>query len=73
MRYTCYCKACDARLYLRNDETVVKEDGMKHTKPHGSMYTLYREMHCVNMMKNRCHTAPASTTVREIYDEAVVE
>lgn len=71
IRFRCYVENCQCKVYLRKDGTAVCEANLTHR--HESMYAKYREMECINAMKNICLTAPASTTVREIYDQAVLE
>lgn len=70
-RFRCYSDSCQAKIFLRNDGTVVQEPGTKHS--HGSMYVKYKEMLCFNAMKSSCLSATASTTPREIYDQSVIE
>lgn len=69
---TCYEKECDARIFIKEDGSAYKLRSTKH-KHHGSMYDIHMHMHCFNKMKDRCHTAPASMSVREIYNESVLE
>lgn len=69
---TCYVKECDARIVIKEDQTAYKLRKMKH-KYHGSMYDTYKHMECFNLMKDKCHSAPASISVREIYNETVLE
>lgn len=64
--YTCYDKCCCGRIFVRNDGTAVKYSTNFHSTDHGSMYNTYRSMGLVNAMKERCRTAPASITVRDI-------
>lgn len=71
--YTCCCKECNARIFLKEDGTAFKLPSMEHNYPHESMYNEYYKRYCTKMMKDRCKTAPASTTIREIFDEAVIE
>lgn len=71
LRFRCYSTNCQCKVYLRKDGTAYSESHAKHN--HGKMYEKYKEMECVNSMKKLCLTAPASTTVREIYDQSVLE
>lgn len=70
---TCYEKNCNARIFIRKDETAYKLRTTEHSNTHGTMYDIFRHMHCFNLMKDRCLTAPASMSVREIYNEIILE
>lgn len=70
-RFRCYVKNCQSKIYVRNDGTAMREQCSNHN--HGSMYLKHKEMECINLMKRLCLSAPASTTIREIYDHAVLE
>lgn len=70
LRFRCYVSNCQAKVYLRKNGKAVGEPNAKHT--HGSMIDKYQEMECLNTMKTLCLSAPASTTTREIYDEAIL-
>lgn len=72
MGYTCYVKNCTARIYLKVDGTAFKTHSTTHSN-HGSLYSVYKEMQCINRMKEKCKTASASVTIREIYNDAVLE
>lgn len=71
LRFRCYAPNCQAKIYLRKNGTAVSEPYNRHN--HGTMYYKYKEMECINNMKKMCMMAPASTTTREIYDQAVLE
>lgn len=71
--YTCQCKECNARIFLKEDDTAFKLSGMEHNYPHGRMYNEYKRRWCMTNMRDRCKTAPATTTIREIYNEQVLE
>lgn len=71
--YTCSWKKCNARVFAKEDGTVFKMSSTEHSYSHGSMYNKYKESIMTKMMKERCKTAPASTTVREIFNEGVIE
>lgn len=73
IRFRCYSNNCTAKVYLKKDGTVVREQSSGRRHDHGSMYTKYKEMECINSMKKLCLSAPASTLPREIYDQAVLE
>lgn len=70
---TCYEKECTARIFVRKDETAYKLRTMQHSKTHGNMHDIFKHMHCFNLMKDKCLTAPASIPVREIYNDVVLE
>lgn len=70
---TCYAEECRARIFIKKDNTAIREfRSMPHTS-HGSMYNKYKEMRLFVFMKERCASAPASATTKDIYDEAVLE
>lgn len=69
---TCYVKECDARIFIKEDKTAYKLLHTEH-KDHGSMYEIFKHMKCFNQMKDRCLTAPASMSVRDIYNEVVIQ
>lgn len=68
--YTCYDKKCTARVHVRPDGFAYKKS--EHTVAHGSMYDLFIELKCRNTMKDDCKTAPASKTVTDIYNDAIM-
>lgn len=70
--YTCYQKKCTARVYLREDGSAFKTHNSIHSN-HGSMYHIFKEMQCINTMKEKCNSASASVTIREIFNDAVLE
>lgn len=72
MGYTCYVKKCTARIYLKDDGTAFKTQIREHCN-HETMYSVYREMQYINAMKENCQNASASITIREIYNDAVLE
>lgn len=68
---TCFEQKCNARIYIMNDGTASKQFGSpKHN--HGSLYHIYKERVLYSNMKARCQTALPSTSIRDIYNEAVV-
>lgn len=69
---TCYDEKCTKRIYINEDGLVISSLS-SHNINHGSMYETYKHMYCFNLMKDRCLTAPACMSVREIYDEVVLE
>lgn len=67
---TCIVKGCDARIFLQQDGTA-KSDLSVHKLHDSSLYPMYKERELFTWMKERCRTAPASATLRDIYEEAV--
>lgn len=69
---TCFEDDCNARIVLINDDTASKVPNAGiHT--HGSLYHVYKERKLFAWMKETCRTAPASATIRDIYNQAVVQ
>lgn len=68
---TCVVKGCGARIFLCDDGTA-KVDPLMHKLHDSSVYPMYKERELFKWMKDRCVSAPASATIRNIYDEAVV-
>lgn len=67
---TCIVKGCDARIFLQDDGTA-KADTAIHKLHGASLYSMYKERYLFKQMKDRCRSAPASATLRDIYEEAV--
>lgn len=67
---TCVVSGCDARIFLRDDGTAEVNASM-HKLHNTSLYPMYKERDLFKWMKDRCRSAPASATIRDIYDEAV--
>lgn len=67
---TCIVKGCDARILLRDDGTA-QTDSSQHKLHDSSLYPIYKERDLFKWMKDRCRSAPASATLRDIYEEAV--
>lgn len=70
---TCYERNCKARIFIRADHTAFKEYSHKHENNHGSHYEVFKHMYCVNKMKDKASSAPASMQPYEIYKEVLVE
>lgn len=68
--FTCYEKKCYGRVYLKPNGIAYKVH--EHTIAHGSMYKIYTEFVCREMMRQECKTAGASKSITDIYNEAVV-
>lgn len=69
---TCFENDCNVRIVLINDDTASKVTNAE-THTHGSLYHVYKERELFVWMKETCRTAPASATIRDIYNEAVVQ
>lgn len=69
--FTCHEKKCKGRVYLKPNGIAYKVHD--HTIKHGSMYELYVELICREMMRQECKTAGASKSITDIYNEAVVQ
>lgn len=70
---TCVVKQCTDRCYIEEKTGKAFKHRSTHTVNHGSMYEIYKHMECFNKMKDRCMTAPASMSPRDIYNEIVLE
>lgn len=68
---TCIVKGCDARVFLNANGTAKADTASIHKSHESSLYPLYKERHLFKWMKDRCRSAPASATLRDIYEEAV--
>lgn len=68
-KWTCYIKNCFGRLKLQPDGLAFKT--LEHTIQHGTMYHLYIEMKCRELMRDLCKSAGASKSLSDIYDEAI--
>lgn len=68
MAYTCYNNECKARKVLTEQNARVITIASAHT-PHISMYSMYKELFYLNLMKDMCRTQPHSITVAEIYNK----
>lgn len=66
---TCIVNGCDARISLRADGTAKTDSS--HKLHASSLYPMYKERDLFKWMKDRCRSAPASATIRDIYEEAV--
>lgn len=69
---TCYDENCLKKIYIREDGTAFELVGNKHDNDHGKMYRTYKHMYCFNLIKQRCLTAPASMSIKVIYDDVVL-
>lgn len=70
--YKCRISACNARVYLINENTCIKLD-TGETHSHGDQFISYRELQAFNEMKRRCVDlkyvlAGNRITVREIFN-----
>lgn len=45
--YTCYESGCNARVYIRNDNTAYRFSEVQHAQFHGKMYTNFKYMQCI--------------------------
>lgn len=68
-KWTCYIKNCSGRLKLQPDGLAFQT--IEHTIQHGTMYHLYIEMKCREMMRDLCKSAGASKSISDIYEEAI--
>lgn len=68
---TCYIDNCTERILISENGTAKKNIHSKGHN-HGSLYVIYKERFLYTFMKERCRQAPASATIRDIYNEAVV-
>lgn len=71
--YTCYDKKCTDRCFMDEATGDAYSLKRKHNIAHGSMYHIYNQMIYANKMKDRCLNAPASMTLRDVYNEIVLE
>lgn len=69
--FTCHCKPCKGRVYLKPNGIAYKVT--EHTVDHGSMYKQFVEFQCRNYMREECKTAGASKSIRDIYEEALLQ
>lgn len=67
---TCFVDDCTERIYILENGTATK-NMYSNGHCHGSLYNLYKERFLFSFMKDRCRNAPASATIRDIYNEAV--
>lgn len=69
---TCYDESCQKKIYIRKNGTAFELPGGNHNGNHGKMYTTFKHMYCFNMMKQRCLVAPASMTIKSIYNDVIL-
>lgn len=72
MAWTCYVKNCDGRIFIKQNGTAYKSNNTQHEN-HGHMYEIFMHMQYFNDMKDMCLTAPASVSVRDIYNEVILQ
>lgn len=68
---TCMVDGCGARIFL-TDNGMAKCEHTSIHKNHATLYSKYKERCLFKWMKDRCRSAPASATIHNIYDEAVL-
>lgn len=69
----CIKPGCKARLYIRENGTAFRKNGIDHAVNHGEMYSEYKLKYCFNKMKENAKKAPASMSEFDIYTEVVLE
>lgn len=69
--YLCY-HGCNCRVLLKNDGTCVKTDTRKNHN-HPTNEELYEQLSIANEMKTKCKEDATSKSVKEIYDEVLME
>lgn len=69
--YLCY-HGCDCRVLLKNDGTCIKTDSKKmHNHPTNE--ELYEQLLIANEIKTKCKEDTSTKTVKEIYDETLMD
>lgn len=70
--YLCYINGCNCRVLLKNDGTCFKTDSSK-VHNHPTNEELYEQLSIANEMKTKCKEDASSKSVKEIYDEVLME
>lgn len=66
------CLLCKARVYMRPDGTVFRNEMSVHST-HTRQYDTYKKMYCHNLLKEKVLTSPSSKSLKDIYNEVVKE
>lgn len=69
---TCYDRECKSRIFIRDNGTAYRAN-IDHNVSHSYHYEIFKHMYCINKMKQKATTAPASTSPYEIYKDVLVE
>lgn len=68
----CVEKGCNARIYIREDDTAFKYCSTDHN--HGSMYSSYfKYAYCLEKMRQKAKYAMASVSAFDIFSEVLLE